>query len=71
MGLVPRTLLHQILCCPELADCAPEDKDPDTQAVEREVRALLLSGFVLNAAAPAPQPASVKSEGNRTCKEGL
>ena len=33
--------LRAILNCPEIADCAPEDKDPDTEIAERAARALL------------------------------
>ncbi len=33
--------LRGFLDCPEIADCAPEDKDPETDALERTTRALL------------------------------
>lgn len=28
-------IINGFLCCPEIADCCPEDKDPDTRALER------------------------------------
>lgn len=36
-------LLQGFLSCPEIADCAPEDKDPETDDLERRARALTLS----------------------------
>jgi chromosome segregation ATPase len=33
--------LRLLLACPEIADCAPEDKDPDTHRAERLARAAL------------------------------
>ena len=34
-------IVRGFLDCPEIADCAPEDKDPDTDDLERRARALL------------------------------
>ena len=34
-------ILKAFLACPEIADCAPEDKDPDTQVAERAARAAI------------------------------
>lgn len=34
-------VVRGFLQCPEIADCAPRDKDPDTQVVERRARAFL------------------------------
>lgn len=34
-------LVKQFLQCPEIADCAQEDKEPETDATERTARALL------------------------------
>jgi hypothetical protein len=34
-------LVEGFLSCPEIADCAPEDKDPDTHELERRARAIL------------------------------
>lgn len=34
-------ILQGFLGCPEIADCAPEDKDPETDALERRARRLI------------------------------
>jgi hypothetical protein len=34
-------LIRGFLDCPEIADCHPEDKSPDTEDLERRARALL------------------------------
>jgi hypothetical protein len=34
-------IIRVFLACPEIAECAPEDKDPETDAIERRARALL------------------------------
>ena len=34
-----RRIVRGFLDCPEIADCAPEDKDVETDALEREARA--------------------------------
>lgn len=31
-------IIKGFLNCPEIADCAPEDKDPETDAIERKAR---------------------------------
>src|SRR5690242_19332032 len=38
-----RRIVRGFLECPEIADCAPEDKDPETDELERQARALLAS----------------------------
>jgi hypothetical protein len=39
-----RRIVSGFLRCPEIADCAPEDKDPDTDALERCARSVLENG---------------------------
>lgn len=34
-------IIRGFLECPEIADCAPDDKDPETDALERRARAAL------------------------------
>lgn len=36
-----REVVRGFLDCPEIADCAPDDKDPETDALERRARAAL------------------------------
>ncbi len=36
-----RVIMRGFLDCPEIADCAPDDKDPETDALEREARSAL------------------------------
>ena len=36
-----RKIVHGFLRCPEIADCAPDDKDSETDALEREARSAL------------------------------
>lgn len=36
-----RALLLGFLNCPEISECAPEDKDVETERLEREARTLL------------------------------
>jgi hypothetical protein len=36
-----REIVRDFLNCPEIADCAPDDKDPETNALERQARAAL------------------------------
>lgn len=38
-----RQIVVGFLACPEIADCAPEDKDPETDALERRARRVALS----------------------------
>lgn len=38
-----RGIARGFLDCPEIADCAPDDKDPETDRLEREARAALSS----------------------------
>lgn len=50
-----RQVVNGFLACPEIAECAAEDKAPETEALERRARALA-------APAPAPAPAPVDGE---------
>lgn len=36
-----REIIRGFLDCPEIADCAPDDKDPDTNSLERSARSAL------------------------------
>ena len=38
-----RAIVEGFLSCPEISDCAPDDKDPETSELERRARRILES----------------------------